>query len=69
MRKDRVPPIYETTGHFIDKQIFGGESHFATLHLKPESMDGVLDNTPGMHTYIMIAGKVVLLPGVLRSNN
>jgi hypothetical protein len=67
--KDYPTPIYETTGHVVERRIFGGQKDKVTLHLKPEVMDGVLDSKPGLHTYIIIASKVVLMPGVLRGNN
>lgn len=69
MSQEYPTPIYETTGYIIERQMFGEPKREVTLHLKREAVDGVLEREPGLHTYITIAGKVVLLPGVLRGNN
>jgi hypothetical protein len=49
--------------------LFGVDKPIVTLHVKPEAVEGLLTEKVGQHQYLVMAGKVLLLPGVLRGNN
>lgn len=67
-RKQPDVTTYETTAYPVTGKLFGAEKKVVTMQIATEYVE-FLGNEPGKHTFIEMAGKVLLVPGVLRSNN